>query len=204
MERGGSRIAARYCVGDVAGERRGHPPPLPGDERAGFGGVRGTRPSSSRMGSGPAPRRRTCARAREGHPVFQPISPRCSRIFGPRRSVFGKRAIRCSSSFESAGPGPVAAQGSIFELRICGRSVTASWCAARATATGTRPSKPRGCRIAALDKSISSVPDHGGSMLELTNNVAGKSDQFIARRRPGNKGRRYPPIRRGSKKSLRS
>jgi hypothetical protein len=29
-------------------------------------------------------------------------------------------------------------------------------------------------------------------MLELTDHVAGKSDKVIARRRPGNKGRRYP------------
>ena len=29
-------------------------------------------------------------------------------------------------------------------------------------------------------------------MLELTDHVAGKSTRFIARRRPGNKGRRYP------------
>ena len=29
-------------------------------------------------------------------------------------------------------------------------------------------------------------------MLELTDYVAGKSTRFIARRRPGNKGRRYP------------
>ena len=29
-------------------------------------------------------------------------------------------------------------------------------------------------------------------MLELTDHVAGKSNQVIARRRPGNKGRRYP------------
>ena len=28
-------------------------------------------------------------------------------------------------------------------------------------------------------------------MLELTDHVAGKSTRFIARRRPGNKGRRY-------------
>jgi integrase len=41
-------------------------------------------------------------------------------------------------------------------------------------------------------KSISSVPDHGGSMLELTHYVPGKSNPVIARRRPGNKGRRYP------------
>ena len=41
-------------------------------------------------------------------------------------------------------------------------------------------------------KSISSIPDHGGSMLELKDHLAAKSNQGIAGRRPGNKGRRYP------------
>ena len=40
-------------------------------------------------------------------------------------------------------------------------------------------------------------------MLELTDYVAGKSTQFIARRRPGNKGVAIRLTHRGSKRSLR-
>jgi hypothetical protein len=41
-------------------------------------------------------------------------------------------------------------------------------------------------------------------MLELIHYVPGKSNPVIARRRPGNKGRRYPADPPGSKRSLRS
>ena len=57
---------------------------------------------------------------------------------------------------------------------------------------------------AAWTKSISSVPNHGGSMLELTHFVPGKSNPVIARADPGTKAVVIRLIHRGSKRSLRS
>jgi hypothetical protein len=53
-------------------------------------------------------------------------------------------------------------------------------------------------------KSISSVPDHGGSMLELTDHVTGKSNKSSRAADPETKDVVTRLIHRGSKRSLRS